>query len=96
MQLNKTQKEIINGVIKGKGYYKTPKVPKNSNDKMLNHMLPLYMNDLIVFQREYNVPFIGPINAHKVTHKYYVITINKKVSLKQLKKVLKVGINEKK
>ena len=40
MQLNKTQKEIINGVIKGKGYYKTPKVPKNSNDKMLNHMLP--------------------------------------------------------
>ena len=54
------------------------------------------MNDLIVFQREYNVPFIGPINAHKVTHKYYVITMNKKVSLKQLKKVLKVGINEKK
>ena len=96
MQLNKIQKEILKGVIKGKGYYKTPKVPKDTNDKMLNHMLPLYMNNLIVFQREYNIPFIGPINEHKVTHKHYVITMNRNVELKQLKKVLKDGINEKK
>ena len=96
MQLNKTQKEILKGVIKGKGYYKTPKVPKDTNDKLLNHMLPLYLNGLIVFQREYNVPFIGPVNEHKVTHKYYVITMDRKVDLKHLKKVLKEGINEEK
>ena len=48
MQLNKTQKEIINGVIKGKGYYKTPKVPKNSNDKMLNHIWKTLISDVII------------------------------------------------
>jgi hypothetical protein len=96
MRFNKVQKEILKGLIKGKGYYKTPKVPKDTNDKMLNDMLPLYFSNLIVFQREYNVPFIGPINEHKVTHKHYVITMNRKVDLKQLKKVLKDGINEKK
>ena len=94
MQLNKTQKEVLKGVIKGKGYYKTPKVPKDENDKLLNDLLPLYFKDLLIFQREYNIPFIGPVNAHKVTHKHYVITMNKKVNLKLLKSIAKKGVYE--
>ena len=37
-------------------------------------MLPLYLKGVFIFQREYNVPFIGPVNEHKVTHKHYVLT----------------------
>ena len=54
-------------------YFKTPKVRKDKDDKLLDVMLPLYLK-MCLFQREYNVPFIGPVNEHKVTHKHYVLT----------------------
>lgn len=74
MRLSKKQKELVQGLIKGKGYFKTPKVRKDKDDKLLDVMLPLYLKGVFIFQREYNVPFIGPVNEHKVTHKHYVLT----------------------
>ena len=89
MKLNKKHKELIKGLIKGKGYFKTPRVRKDVNDKMLDVLLPLYMKGVLIFQREYNVPFIGPANEHKVTHKHYVITTQ--IDTKNLRKMLKHG-----
>ena len=89
MRLSKKQKDIVKGLIKGKGYFQTPKVKKDENDKMLDVMLPLYLKGVLIFQREYNIPFIGPINEHKVTHKHYVLT--SQWDTKKLKSYLKEG-----
>ena len=43
MKLSKKQKDLVKGLIKGKGYFQTPKVKKDENDKMLDVMLPLYL-----------------------------------------------------
>ena len=69
MRLSKKQKELVQGLIKGKGYFKTPKVPKDKDDKLLDVMLPLYLKGVFIFQREYIYTII-----HKVTHKHYVLT----------------------
>ena len=91
MKLLKKQKEILQEVIKGKGYWRTATVPKNHSDGILDDLVKLYLQDLIVFNREYDVPSFGPSSEHKVRYKWYVVTINKKKTLKDLKKVIKDG-----
>ena len=90
-KLDKKSKEILQMVIKGKGFFKTPTVPKDHTDGSVNLLVPLYLAGLITFQRQYDVPLIGPANEHKVRFKWYVITLDKKKTLKDIKKVLKEG-----
>ena len=45
-----------------------------------------------MFQREYNIPFVGPSNEHLVRYKWYVITVDRKKKLSDIKKVLKAGV----
>ena len=91
MKLLKKHKEILQEVVKGKGYWRTPTVPKTHSEKILDDLVKLYLQELIVFNREYDVPSFGPSSEHKVRYKWYVVTINKKKTLKDLKKVIKDG-----
>ena len=91
MKLLKKQKEILQEVVKGKGEFKTPTVPKEHSEPILEDLVKLYLQDLIVFNREYDIPIVGPHNEHKVRRKWYVVTINKKKTLKDLKNIIKAG-----
>ena len=91
MKLLKKHKEILQEVVKGKGQFKTPTIPKDHSETILDDLVKLYLQDLIVFNREYDVPYIGPTNEHKVRYKWYVVTINKKKTLNDLKKIIKAG-----
>ena len=91
MKLLKKHKEILQMVVKGKGEFKTPTVPKDHSEAILDDLVKLYLQDLIVFNREYDVPSFGPSNEHKVRYKWYVVTMNKKKTIKDLKRVIKDG-----
>ena len=91
MKLLKKHKDILQEVVKGKGYWKTPTVPKDHSEKILDDLVKLYLQDLIVFNREYDVPSFGPSSEHKVRYKWYIVTMNKKKTIKDLKKVIKGG-----
>ena len=91
MKLLKKQKEILQEVVKGKGYFKTPTVPTDHSEKILDDLVNLYLKDLIVFNREYDVPSFGPSSEHKVRYKWYAVTINKKKTIKDIRKVIKDG-----
>ena len=90
-KLDKKSKEILQMVIKGKGFFKTPTVPKDQTDGSVNLLVPLYLAGLITFQRQYDIPLIGPSNEHKVRFKWYDVMIDKKKTIKDLKKVIKDG-----
>tara|TARA_B100001996_G_scaffold275766_1_gene216463 strand:+ start:641 stop:925 length:285 start_codon:yes stop_codon:yes gene_type:complete len=94
MKLNAKQKELLKLLVKGKGQFKTPTIPKDQSEIILNDIVSLYLKGLISFQREYDVPWIGPSNEHKVRYKWYVITLDKKKSLKDIKSVIKEGYAE--
>jgi len=91
MKLLKKHKDILQEVVKGKGYWKTATVPKNHSEKILDDLVELYLQKLIVFNREYDVPSFGPSSEHKVRYKWYAVTIDKKKTLKDLKKAIKDG-----
>ena len=93
MKLLKTHKDILNELVKGKGYFKTPTVPKDHIDKktILETLVQLYLKGLLTFQRQYDVPLIAHANEHKVRFKWYDVMIDKKKSVKDLKKVIKDG-----
>ena len=92
-KLDKKSKEILQMLVKGKGYFKTPTVPKDHTDKtsVLDILVPLYLKGLLTFQRQYDVPLIGPANEHMVRFKWYDVMIDKKKTIKDLKKVIKNG-----
>ena len=91
MKLDKKSKDILQMLVKGKGYFKTPTVPKDHTDGTVNLLVPLYLKGLLTFQREYDVDWVGPSNEHKVRFKWYVITLDKKKTLKDIKSVIKEG-----
>ena len=92
-KLDKKSKEILQMLVKGKGYFKTPTVPKDHTDKtsVLDILVPLYLKGLLTFQRQYDIPLIGPSNEHMVRFKWYDVLIEKKKTIKDLKKVIKNG-----
>ena len=92
-KLDKKSKEILQMLVKGKGMFKTPTVPKDHTDKtsVLDILVPLYLKGLLTFQRQYDIPLIGPSNEHKVRFKWYDVLIDKKKTIKDLKKVIKDG-----
>ena len=93
MKLNAKHKDILKELIKGKGFFKTPTIPKDHTDKstILDSLVSLYLKGLLTFQRQYDVPLIGPSNEHMVRYKWYDVMIDKKKSIKDIKKVLKEG-----
>ncbi len=91
MKLNAKQKELLKLLVKGKGQFKTPTIPKEHSEKNLDDIVSLYLKLLLSFQREYDVDWVGPSNEHKVRFKWYVITLDKNKTLKDIRKVLKEG-----
>ena len=93
MKLLKQHKEILQELVKGKGYFKTPTVPYSHTDKkeVLDLLVQLYLKGLLTFQRQYDVPLIGPSNEHKVRFKWYDVMIDKKKTISDLKQVVKHG-----
>ena len=93
MKLTAKQKDVLKELVRGKGYFKTPTVPKEHTDKknILETLVQLYLKGLLTFQRQYDVPLIGPSNEHKVRYKWYDVMIDKKKTIKDLKKVVKDG-----
>ena len=93
MKLDKKSKDILKELVKGKGYFKTPTVPKDhiDNKSVLDLLVPLYLKGLMTFQRQYDIPLIGPSNEHMVRYKWYDVMIDKKKTIKDLKKVIKDG-----
>tara|TARA_B100000900_G_C20356155_1_gene624358 strand:+ start:28 stop:315 length:288 start_codon:yes stop_codon:yes gene_type:complete len=93
MKLNAKHKDILKELIKGKGFFKTPTIPKDHTDKstILDSLVSLYLKGLLTFQRQYDVPLIGPSNEHMVRYKWYDVMIDKKKSIKDIRKVLKDG-----
>ena len=92
LKLNKRKKEILQNLIKGKGQFTTPKIPKEKKENNFDDLVQLYLKGLLMFQREYNIPFVGPSNEHLVRYKWYVITVDRKKKLSDIKKVLKAGV----
>ncbi len=91
MKLDKKSKDILQELVKGKGYFKTPTVPKDHIDKksVLDLLVPLYLKGLLTFQRQYDIPLIGPSNEHKVRYKWYDVMIDKKKTIKDLQTMSK-------
>ena len=91
MKLNAKQKEILSLLVKGKGQFKTPTIPKDHSEKNLNDIVSLYLKGLLTFQRKYDIEYVGPSNEHMVRFKWYVITMDKKKTIKDIKGVIKDG-----
>ena len=91
MKLNAKQKELLKLLVKGKGQFKTPTIPKEHSEKNLNDIVSLYLKGLLTFQREYDIDWVGPSNEHMVRFKWYVVDIDKSKTLKDIRKVVKDG-----
>ena len=91
MKLNAKQKELLKLLVKGKGQFKTPTIPKEQNEKNLNDIVSLYLKGLLTFQREYDIDWVGPSNEHMIRFKWYTVTMDKKKTLKDIKTVIKEG-----
>ena len=91
MKLSAKQKEILSLLVKGKGQFKTPTIPKEQSEKNLNDIVSLYLKGLLTFQRKYDIEYVGPSNEHMVRFKWYLITLDKSKTLKNIKKIVKDG-----
>ena len=91
MKLNKTQKEILKLLVKGKGQFQTPVIPKTSTEKNFNDIVQLYLKGLLSFRMKHEIDLVGPSNEHMVRFKWYVIDIDKSKTLKDIRKVVKDG-----
>ena len=91
MKLNKTQKEILKLLVKGKGQFQTPVIPKTSTEKNFNDIVQLYLKGLLTFKMKHEIDLVGPSNEHMVRFKWYVMNIDKSKTLKDIKKIVKDG-----
>ena len=91
MKLNAKQKELLKLLVKGKGQFKTPTIPKENSEKNLNDIVSLYLKGLLTFQRKYDIDLVGPSNEHMVRFKWYLITLDKSKTLKDIRSVIKAG-----
>ena len=49
MKLDKKSKDILQMLVKGKGFFKTPTVPKEHTDGTVILLVPLYLQGLLAF-----------------------------------------------
>ena len=91
MKLNAKQKELLKLLVKGKGQFKTPVIPKENSEKNLENIVKLYLKGLLTFQKKHDIDLVGPSNEHMVRFKWYIVTMDKKKTIKDIKGVIKVG-----
>ena len=91
MKLNKTLKELLKLLIKGKRQFQTPVIPKTSTEKNFNDIVQLYLKGLLSFRMKHEIDLVGPSNEHMVRFKWYVVDIDKSRTLKDIRKVVKDG-----
>ena len=91
MKLSAKQKEILSLLVKGKGQFKTPTIPKQQSEKTLDDIVSLYLKGLLTFERKHEIDYVGPSNEHMVRFKWYVLDIDKKKTIKDIKNVTKEG-----
>ena len=91
MKLNKTQKELLTLLVKGKGEFQTPVIPKTSTEKNFDNIVQLYLKGLLSFRMKNEIDLVGPSNEHMVRFKWYVVDIDKSKTLKDIRKVVKDG-----
>ena len=91
MKLNAKQKDLLKLLVKGKGEFQTPVIPKTSTEKNFNDIVQLYLKGLLTFRMKHEIDLVGPSNEHMVRFKWYVVTMDKSQSLKDIRKVVKDG-----
>ena len=91
MKLNAKQKELLKELVKGKGQFKTPTIPKDHSEKNLENIVQLYLKGLLSFRMKNEIDLVGPSNEHMVRFKWYIVTMDKKKTLKDIKSVIKEG-----
>ena len=91
MKLSAKQKEILSLLVKGKGQFKTPTIPKQQSEKTLDDIVSLYLKGLLTFDKKHEIDYVGPSNEHMVRFKWYVLAIDKKKKIKDIKNVIKEG-----
>ena len=91
MKLNAKQKELLKLLVKGKGQFQTPIIPKPSTEKNFNDIVQLYLKGLLTFKMKHEIDLVGPSNEHMVRFKWYVMNIDKSKTLKDIKKIVKDG-----
>ena len=91
MKLNAKQKELLKLLVKGKGRFKTPIIPKDHSEKNLDDIVKLYLKGLLTFERKFDIEMVGPSNEHMTRFKWYVINIDKNKTIKDIKTIIKAG-----
>ena len=91
MKLSTKQKELLKLLVKGKGQFKTPTIPKQQSEKTLDDIVSLYLKGLLTFERKHEIDYVGPSNEHMVRFKWYVLAIDKKKTIKDIRNVIKEG-----
>jgi hypothetical protein len=91
MKLNSKQKELIKLIIKGKGQAKTQMIPKGKYEKNLENIVTLYLKGVLIFQKKYDIDLVGPANEDKVKYQWYILMMDKKKTLNDLKIMVKEG-----
>ena len=91
MKLNAKQKNLLKLLVKGKGQFKTPIIPKDHSEKNLDDIVKLYLKGLLSFERKFDIDIVGPSNEHMIRYKWYVINMDKSKTIKDIKKVVKDG-----
>ena len=91
MKLNAKQKDLLKLLVKGKGEFQTPIIPKTSTEKNFNDIVQLYLKGLLTFRMKNEIDLVGPSNEHMVRFKWYVVDIDKSKTLKDIRKVVKDG-----
>ena len=90
-KLNAKQKDLLKLLVKGKGQFQTPVIPKENSEKNLEDIVKLYLKGLLTFQKKHDIDLVGPSNEHMVRFKWYVVDIDKSKTLKDIKSVIKAG-----
>ena len=91
MKLNAKQKDLLKLLVKGKGQFQTPVIPKTSTEKNFDNIVQLYLKGLLTFRMKNEIDLVGPSNEHMVRFKWYIVTMDKSQSLKDIRKVVKDG-----
>ena len=60
-------------------------------DPIIDDIVKLYLKGLLTFQRKYDIDLVGPSNVHMVRFKWYLITLDKSKTLKDIRSVIKAG-----
>ena len=90
-KLNAKQKDLLKLLVKGKGQFQTPVIPKENSEKNLDDIVSLYLKGLLTFEKKHDIDLVGPSNEHMVRFSWYVINMDKSKTLKDIRSVIKAG-----